>query len=186
MGNLTDLTPHSTNSPDAFQQGERYRHGRALPEHIPCPEHELYRTPTAEDSGRDCGDSTEQQCHDECFGRPQSHSHLYSPTMLRDHLPSRDSFVPHALLEKKEWRERIRHFTWTFFTMTMATGGIANVLYAGMSFCIMAYVQGWPWSSAYINGSLPLQQCLSVSPASPQSARSSFSLMSFFSYLTLS
>lgn len=26
-------------------------------------------------------------------------------------------------------RERIRHFTWTWFTMTMATGGIANVLY---------------------------------------------------------
>lgn len=27
------------------------------------------------------------------------------------------------------FRERIRHFTWTWFCMTMATGGIANVLY---------------------------------------------------------
>ncbi|KAF2687454.1 hypothetical protein K458DRAFT_333911 [Lentithecium fluviatile CBS 122367] len=27
------------------------------------------------------------------------------------------------------FRDRIRHFTWTWFTMTMATGGIANVLY---------------------------------------------------------
>ena len=27
------------------------------------------------------------------------------------------------------FRGRIRHFTWTWFTMTMATGGIANVLY---------------------------------------------------------
>ncbi|KAF2748223.1 hypothetical protein M011DRAFT_400985 [Sporormia fimetaria CBS 119925] len=28
------------------------------------------------------------------------------------------------------FRGRIRHFTWTWFTMTMATGGIANVLYS--------------------------------------------------------
>lgn len=33
---------------------------------------------------------------------------------------------------KLNWKERIRHYTWTFFAMTMATGGIANVLYAGM------------------------------------------------------
>jgi len=32
-----------------------------------------------------------------------------------------------------KFRERIRHFTWTWFTMTMATGGIANVLYTGTS-----------------------------------------------------
>lgn len=29
------------------------------------------------------------------------------------------------------FRERLRHFTWSFFTMTMATGGIANVIYTG-------------------------------------------------------
>ena len=32
------------------------------------------------------------------------------------------------------WRKRIRHFTWTFFTMTMATGGVANVLHTGSDF----------------------------------------------------
>jgi hypothetical protein len=31
------------------------------------------------------------------------------------------------------FKERIRHFTWTWFTMTMATGGVANVLYSGMN-----------------------------------------------------
>ncbi|KAL4803915.1 voltage-dependent anion channel-domain-containing protein [Aspergillus unguis] len=30
---------------------------------------------------------------------------------------------------KLHWKKRIRHFTWAFFTLTMATGGIANVLY---------------------------------------------------------
>lgn len=33
---------------------------------------------------------------------------------------------------KLGFRGRIQHFTWTWFTMTMATGGIANVLYTGM------------------------------------------------------
>lgn len=26
------------------------------------------------------------------------------------------------------WKQRIRHFTWAYFTLTMATGGIANVI----------------------------------------------------------
>jgi len=32
--------------------------------------------------------------------------------------------------KKLSFKERIRHFTWTWFCLTMATGGIANVLYA--------------------------------------------------------
>lgn len=32
---------------------------------------------------------------------------------------------------KLSFKQRIRHFTWTWFCSTMATGGIANVLYAG-------------------------------------------------------
>lgn len=29
------------------------------------------------------------------------------------------------------WKGRIRHITWAYFTLTMATGGLANVLYEG-------------------------------------------------------
>ncbi len=31
----------------------------------------------------------------------------------------------------KRLRKRVRHFTWAWFTMVMATGGIANVLFHG-------------------------------------------------------
>ena len=29
------------------------------------------------------------------------------------------------------WKERLRYFTWTWFTLSMATGGIAAVIYNG-------------------------------------------------------
>ena len=34
------------------------------------------------------------------------------------------------LFEQSHWRERVRHFTFAFFTLTMATDGTANVIYS--------------------------------------------------------
>lgn len=44
-----------------------------------------------------------------------------------------------GLFRNMAWRERIKHFTWTWFTMTMATGGIANVMYA--TICVSRWIQ---------------------------------------------
>lgn len=50
-------------------------------------------------------------------------------TEHREDTPDEDTYLE---TKKLAIRERIRHFTWTWFTMTMATGGIANVLYVSL------------------------------------------------------
>lgn len=46
----------------------------------------------------------------------QSERRRYGVADSGDHLP---------------WKERVKHTTWAYFTMCMATGGLANVLHAG-------------------------------------------------------
>jgi len=51
-------------------------------------------------------------------------------------------------------RERVRHFTWTWFTMTMATGGIANVLWV-FDFVQFAILK--PQGANSVNADTPFQ-----------------------------
>lgn len=77
--------------------------------------------------------------------------------------------------QRLSWRERIRHFTWTWFCMTMATGGIANVLYTGSYTSPLTH-----------NLQLIAPQYLSAFAESTPSAAFSSSLTLFCSFSTLS
>lgn len=63
--------------------------------------------------------------------RPR-HKDAGHPMSSRDlHLrPTQHSAHPN---EHLPWKERLKHTSWAWFTMSMATGGIANTLNAGMS-----------------------------------------------------
>lgn len=92
-----------------------------------------WRTPTIEDSEHPAhrtknltsGDSLlslkdtldgHQDREDETRDQPD----IQETTMASDEKPMHLS-----------WKQRIKHATWAWFTLTMATGGISNVLYSG-------------------------------------------------------
>ncbi|KAL8962382.1 MAG: hypothetical protein Q9183_005166, partial [Haloplaca sp. 2 TL-2023] len=104
-----------------------FHHGIPIPRHMTQPGQDGFRTPTFEDYERDranrANGTKEKVESGNDSPRPHSAGRLgmQSVSKLAEH-------VDHGL-EKLHWRVRIRHFTWNFFSMTMATGGIANVLY---------------------------------------------------------
>ena len=109
--------------------------GVAIPPHMPLPGQDGFRTPNVQDY-----EQNDQDAHSSHLGPTQDSvgGRIHAP--LRTPPTSAGLFCKHSVnlnkvnltLEALHWRERIRHFTWTFFTMTMATGGIANVLYSGI------------------------------------------------------
>lgn len=101
--------------------------GIPLPNHMVPPGQDGYRTPTVEDYQQHV---REAQLRPRRPGLSNRGSRIRIPTAgMLSNLSSVS--IGQSILEQLEWRERIRHYTWTFFTMTMATGGIANVLYSG-------------------------------------------------------
>ena len=135
-----DPTPiaSSTEEPQGALQDEKnlYR-GIHVPKHMLSPGQDGCRTPTIEDfEAQNDGSFTpnaaptpNQVVTPNGYSTPNSLQHRLPH--IRHHLNLSSPSLAHSILDELHWRERARHFTWTFFTMTMATGGISNVLYNG-------------------------------------------------------
>ena len=113
--------------------------------HMRSPGDDGYRTPTIEDTENDL---TEQASGATLF-QPrgsrirQAHTSALQALHISSYRKSEgdgvqggdDLALPQSAAEASAtalgWKKRIRHITWAFFTLTMATGGIANVLYFG-------------------------------------------------------
>ena len=109
--------------------------GLTVPKHMTSSRQDGFRTPPGEDY-----DFAGHQLYGEKIigGRSNNSSRSKLPQIPNGVLGHHSATASSAslgerLLERLHWRERIRHYTWTYFTMTMATGGTANVLHTGRS-----------------------------------------------------
>ncbi|KAL9614892.1 MAG: hypothetical protein Q9167_000634 [Letrouitia subvulpina] len=132
MKQLTIDDAAAEKSTDILPDGLPVHQGIPIPNDMPLPGQDGYRTPNIQDYERHVAAT-----------HPTLHRHSQEPSGSKSNTPLRTPPISSAILNKQSpnlnnlnlalealhWRERIRHFTWTFFTMTMATGGIANVLY---------------------------------------------------------
>lgn len=100
--------------------------GIPMPPNMISPGKDGYRTPTGEDYEfhRRKSEFDPQHVH---FHTPNYDQSPSSAKSYRSHSTS----VGEYLEEELQWTERLRHFTWGFFGSTMATGGIASILYQG-------------------------------------------------------
>ncbi|BCS30357.1 putative C4-dicarboxylate transporter/malic acid transport protein [Aspergillus puulaauensis] len=112
------------------------------PRHLRHPVADGYRTPTVEDTEKILSKTLSVNDREGVSLQPtgsrvrEAHSSALEsthPPVCRtyneaDKTPS--GYIPEPTGGKLDWKRRIRHFTWAFFTLTMATGGIANVIYS--------------------------------------------------------
>ena len=106
-----------------------------VPRHALLPGADGYLTPPAGGHGFANNPTNEKSGGTLSGSNPHLRLHGLLNTTIGHHSANTSTTsLSERLLERLQWRERLRHFTWTFFTMTMATGGIANVLSAGMQY----------------------------------------------------
>ncbi|KAL1845733.1 hypothetical protein Plec18170_009622 [Paecilomyces lecythidis] len=119
-----------------------------VPRHWRSPGEDGYRTPTIEDAERAVSIGSNEypfplnarEAHTSALGAINDRGSSFRPVTsnsekksVSDNLAGVDhaypTRVPSERSNKLSWRKRIRHFTWAYFTLTMATGGLANVLH---------------------------------------------------------
>ena len=135
---VVDVSPITGSSiPTPFTKTSNYladdlsiHDGVPLPAHIPPPGQEGYRIPTVEDY-----QPHPQQGLQELRRRSSGYSSTFplppSGMHAGHNFPVENPNSNVNLQERMGWKQRVRYFTWAFFAMTMATGGIANVLASG-------------------------------------------------------
>ncbi len=142
MKHVTIAPSTSQRSPvdDSLNEIDALRNGLSIPiDSRLHPGDDGYRTPTIEDyemhqmKEQGLGVLSNNSSHHRLPHTPSTPTAPQRPSLgaFRHSANASVASLSERLLEKLHWRERIRHYTWTFFTMTMATGGIANVLYEG-------------------------------------------------------
>lgn len=67
--------------------------------------------------------TSQHEGYEQHVGRSHRRDHHHTSTGRHQDTP--DTVLPKDL----PWKERIKHITWAYFTITMATGGLANVLH---------------------------------------------------------
>jgi hypothetical protein len=109
----------------------------------PTPLQDGYRTPTIEDPEHPANQqssswnrpnplrSASQVFHNLKHGRPESPATRRAKQRALDGECDESTYHRHQEPMILSWKKRVKHVTWAFFTLTMATGGIANALSRG-------------------------------------------------------
>jgi hypothetical protein len=120
-----------------------------LPRHMRSPGEDGYRTPTIEDAERalsiigavpENAASQVREAHSSALEAALQRAS--SRATVQSEKPNKDDTcrehnglglfgLKRTVSGQLSWKKRIRHVTWAYFTLTMATGGLANVLYQG-------------------------------------------------------
>ncbi|MCJ1310788.1 hypothetical protein MMC25_004455 [Agyrium rufum] len=109
-----------------------------VPGHLKRPGQDGYRTPTIEDVyyyhyGQHFQPQTDHDAppvlFQACERLQNQQRHRRGSAGSMDTTSTERQLLPFREKDKINFKHRIKHFTWTYFSLTMATGGMANIIY---------------------------------------------------------